>query len=335
MGKTISRRAFLKGGAVMACAAASSAVPATVRALDQEPLATLHDLRKCIGCGACVEACRDSNSSLFPKPAKPFPVMHPKRVKAEDWSEKTEVTDRLTPYNWLTVQEARVTTAKGELTVYIPRRCMHCVNPPCVKLCPWGAAHQEKNGISVINPDLCLGGAKCQNVCPWDIPQRQTGVGLYLDILPAYAGNGVMFKCNRCYKKVAKGEKPACIDACPENVQTIGPRKEIIRKAYEIAGEIGGYVYGDKENGGTNTIYVSPVPFDELNQAIAKGKGLPDLEAKKDVMADGNAMTAALFLAPVAGVAGAFFRYVSAMKKWGGTSGSLDSRQPREVTDGE
>lgn len=315
MSKNMSRRAFLKGGAVLACAAATSGLPSSVKASDEEPLATLHDLRKCIGCGECVEACRASNQRLFPKPSKPFPKMFPKRVKAEDWSEKQDVNDRLTPYNWLTIQQADVETDAGNLTVYIPRRCMHCVNPPCVKLCPWGAAHQEKNGISVINPDLCLGGAKCQNVCPWDIPQRQTGVGLYLDILPTYAGNGVMYKCNRCYEKIAKGENPACIDSCPEGVQTIGQRKEIIAKAYEIAKEIGGYVYGDKENGGTNTIYVSPVSFEVLNEAIAKGKGLPDLSTKKDVMADGNSMTAALFLAPVAGVVGAVSRYLTTMKR--------------------
>jgi Fe-S-cluster-containing dehydrogenase component len=335
MEKTISRRVFLKGGAVLACAAAASGVPAAVKALDREPLATLYDLRKCIGCGSCVEACRDSNGSQYPKPVKPFPAMHPKRVKAEDWSEKQDVTDRLTPYNWLTVQQADVATDKGDITVFIPRRCMHCVNPPCVKLCPWGAVHQEKNGTAVINPDLCLGGAKCKNVCPWDIPQRQSGVGLYLDILPAYAGNGVMYKCNRCYKKVEKGENPACIDACPEGVQAIGPRNEIIRKAYEIAKETGGYVYGDKENGGTNTIYVSPVPFKELNRVIPKGKGQPDLAVKKDVMEDGNAMAKAIFLAPVAGVAGAFLRYITMAKKMGGASVPLKADQKLEGNHGD
>lgn len=328
MNTKLSRRAFLKGGAAFACAAATSAIPTSVKARDQEPLATLHDLRKCIGCGECVEACRNSNQNRFPNPSKPFPKMFPKRVKAEDWSEKKDVIDRLTPYNWLTIQQADVQTEEGELTVYIPRRCMHCVNPPCVKLCPWGAAHQEKNGISVINAELCLGGAKCQNVCPWDIPQRQTGVGLYLDILPKYAGNGVMYKCNRCYEKVAKGENPACIDACPEGVQTIGPRKEIIAKAYEIAKEIGGYIYGEKENGGTNTIYVSPVPFEKLNEAIAKGKGMPDLSMKKDVMADGNAMAAALFFAPVAGVVAAVSRYVFTMKH-------LNSNENTERSEGD
>ena len=57
---------------------------------------------------------------------------------------------------------------------------MHCQNPPCANLCPWGAAGREKNGIVRINDKVCLGGSKCKSVCPWNIPQRQTGVGLYL-----------------------------------------------------------------------------------------------------------------------------------------------------------
>jgi len=71
------------------------------------------------------------------------------------------------PYNWLFIQHAAVKLNGEDTELTIPRRCMHCVNPPCVKL------------------------------CPWDIPQRQTGVGLYLDLLPSLAGNGVMYKCDR------------------------------------------------------------------------------------------------------------------------------------------
>jgi Fe-S-cluster-containing dehydrogenase component len=188
---------------------------------------------------------------------------------------------------------------------------MHCVNPPCVKLCPFGAATQQQNGISRIDKDICLGGAKCRAVCPWKIPQRQTGDGIYRDLLPSLAGNGVMTKCDRCYDRVAKGDLPACIEACPEDVQTIGPRDEIIRRAHEIAGEIKGYIYGEKENGGTNTIYVSPVPFQELNRAIEKGKGKPHLKPVADAMADANNAAAAMLIAPVAGAAamiGKFYR---------------------------
>jgi Fe-S-cluster-containing dehydrogenase component len=288
-------------------------VLATEREADQQ-LATLIDISRCIGCESCVDACREANESKFPRPVKPFPKMYPARVKVEDWSDKKDVRDRLTPYNWLFIQRAVVRTDGGEKEITLPRRCMHCTNPPCVKLCPWGAAIQQRNGISRMDLDLCLGGAKCKNVCPWMIPQRQTGAGLYLDILPSLAGNGVMNKCDRCYNRIANGKQPACIEACPEQVQTIGPKREIVKQARELASAMNGFIYGETENGGTNTIYVSPVSFETLNQAIDRGEGRPSLKKVKDEMAEANALAAALVIAPIAGVASAIGRYYKTVK---------------------
>jgi Fe-S-cluster-containing dehydrogenase component len=317
LGQHISRRSFLKGGIATAAGLAASSIPgaaAVAQPQEDKQIATLLDIRKCIGCEACVEACTEANTSQYPNPQKPFPQMVPKRVPVADWSEKQDVTDRLTPYNWIFIQHAEVTIDGEETEITIPRRCMHCSYPPCVKLCPWGAARQEENGISRINSDLCLGGSKCKAVCPWKIPQRQTGVGLYLDILPSLAGNGVMYKCDRCYSRLADGELPACIEACPEDVQTIGPRREIIEKAHQLAKEINGYIYGEKENGGTNTIYVSPVPFEELDKAIEKGKGKPHLKPVGDMMSRGNNLVKAMAFAPLAGIAAAAGKYYKMTK---------------------
>ena len=103
--------------------------------------------------------------------------MYPSRVKVSDWSEKRDVQDRLTPYNWLFIQRARVKVNGEEIDLTVPRRCMHCVNPPCVKLCPWGSAKQLENGISRIDPDICLGGSKCKDVCPGTSPSARRGWG--------------------------------------------------------------------------------------------------------------------------------------------------------------
>ncbi|MBW2428559.1 MAG: 4Fe-4S dicluster domain-containing protein [Deltaproteobacteria bacterium] len=308
MGQQISRRSFLKGGLAAAAGLAASRIPgseAVAEPDETKQLATLLDISKCIGCGECVAACSEANADKYPVPQKPFPKMYPSRAKVSDWSDKQDVDDRLTPYNWLFIQHASVAVNGEETELTIPRRCMHCVNPPCVKLCPWGAAKQFENGISRIDSEICLGGSKCNKVCPWDIPQRQTGVGLYLDILPNFAGNGVMYKCDRCYNRLADGDLPACIEACPEEVQTIGPRAEIIQKAHTLAKETNGHIYGETENGGTNTIYVSPVPFEEINQGIEKGKGKPDFRKAKNKMAEANNLAAAMVIAPLAGLAAA------------------------------
>lgn len=306
----VSRRAFLKSSLTVAgSVAATTGIARAAKSIyreKRESVVTLIDIRKCIGCEACVYACRQANVNKYPEPEKPFPKMVPSRVPVEDWSDKRDVTDRLTPYNWLYIQQASAVVKGEEIELTIPRRCMHCENPPCVKLCPWGALKQTENGLSRIDSDICLGGSKCKKVCPWDIPERQTGVGLYLDLMPAMAGNGVMYKCDRCYNRLERGEVPACIDSCPENVQIMGPKSEMIKKAHALAGKINGYIYGEHENGGTNTIYVSPVPFEQLNHSIEKGKGKPHLGKVKNMMADGTNLARAMLIAPLAGVAAAF-----------------------------
>lgn len=305
-GTAISRRKLIKFGIGAAGFLAATHIPFKDAHAAAKPLATLLDISKCIGCGACVEACHETNRHKYPEPVKPFPKMYPAGVQVEDWSDKKDVDDRLTPYNWLYIQKIKLNVGRDLKEINLPRRCMHCVNPPCVKLCPWGAARQFDNGIVQLDSDLCLGGGKCRAVCPWMIPQRQTGVGLYLDLMPSYAGNGVMYKCDRCYDLVAKGELPACITVCPEGVQSIGPRDEILARAHALASETGGFIYGEKENGGTNTFYVSPVPFEVLNNAIEKGPGRPHLRYMRDVMAANNKLAIALLLAPFAGIAAAF-----------------------------
>lgn len=303
----ISRRTLLKSGAALLGAAAASGIPrdssASVDPGKQK--AFLIDLTKCDGCRnektpLCVAACRDTNREKFPKPVKKIPEVFPTRTEV-DWSNRKEVTDRLTPYNWLFVQE--VENEKG--TTYIPRRCMHCNNPPCANLCPWAVITKKPEGSVVIDQDSCLGGAKCKSVCPWHIPQRQSGVGLYMKLLPTLIGNGVMYKCDMCADRVKEGKAPACVDACPKNAVIFGPRDEIIRLAHQRKEAVNGYLYGEKENGGTSTIYLSRIPFDELSKKIKPRDGYPHLLSVKDSMKKFKSLASALLLIPAGGAIGA------------------------------
>lgn len=301
----INRRHFLASGLIAAggiVAAPSTARTGAEVSPDNVVLATLLDISKCIACGACVEACREVNGHKFPRPEKPFPIMYPAKVKVADWSERQDVDDRLTPYNWLYIQTAEGEYNGRSFELHIPRRCLHCQNPPCANLCPWGAAYKDSRGIVGINDEICLGGAKCKDVCPWHIPERQTGVGLYLKLAPSFAGNGVMYKCDRCRDRVAQGETPACIEVCPEGVQSIGPRDEILTQARELAARTGGFLYGDTQNGGTNTFYVSPVPFDVLNAAVEQGPGKPHLASVGNPFVKEELLARAVYAAPLIGV---------------------------------
>jgi len=97
MEQEISRRLFLKGGLATAAGLAASSIPGATAAAqpdEAKQLATLLDIRKCIGCEACVEAFSEVNSAKYPDPQKPFPKMYPSRVPVEDWSEKKDVQVR-------------------------------------------------------------------------------------------------------------------------------------------------------------------------------------------------------------------------------------------------
>lgn len=311
----MDRRRFLKtaGAAAVIGTAGVLEVPRKAEA-GEGRLATLIDLTRCDGCPdrerpACVTACKTIKTGRIPEPVDPIPIPFPTR-KVEDWSKKKEVSDRLTPYNLIFVQKVETDLGGEKKTVFVPRRCMHCDNPACATLCPFAANHKFGNGAVVIDQEACFGGAKCQTLCPWQIPQRQSGVGVYLKVLPTLMGNGVMVKCDLCSDLLKEGKRPACIGACPRKAMSIGPRNEIYTRAEEEAKRIGGYLYGKEENGGTSTLYLSPVPFEALDAAIQKGPGRPGLGRAKRRMAGtdgiGKAVLAAPALGIAAGVAGAF-----------------------------
>ncbi len=267
----ITRRTFLAG---TGAAALSIAIPrkSAMAAISDDSYATLIDLTLCDGCKdkdtpLCVSSCRDGNMEKFPNPEKDQLRDYWPQKKHEDWSNKREITDRFTPYNWIFVQTVEVEGKR----LSIPRRCMHCDSPACSKLCPFGVNHKTAEGPVWIDPNLCFGGAKCRTVCPWSVPQRQAGVGIYT-YLQKYmpVGGGVMFKCDLCRKQLAKGGQPYCINSCPKKAMIIGKRKEIFAEAEKRASAINGHLYGMDENGGTLTVYVSPVSFESIDKAIVE-----------------------------------------------------------------
>lgn len=230
----------------------------------------------------------------------------------EDWSNKRDLKSRLTPYNWTFVDHVKVKHNGSEQEVHVPRRCMHCDNPTCSKLCPFSAITKDPTGAVSIDDEICFGGAKCRDVCPWGIPQRQAGVGIYLDIAPDLAGGGVMYKCDMCVDLLVEGKKPACVSACPKDAISIGSREAMRKLAYKKAEEINGYVYGDQENGGTATLYVSAVPFELIDAAIKADKvskkdsapGRPGMPVKvENYLSTGKGMFLSSVMAPFAGAA--------------------------------
>lgn len=97
---------------------------------------------------------------------------------------------------------------------YISLACNHCNNPACVDVCPTGAVHKREDGIVVHDPEVCIGCYSCAKACPYGAPQEN-------DL------NDRMVKCDMCAARLDKGESPACVDACPVKVLTVGTIEDL------------------------------------------------------------------------------------------------------------
>lgn len=311
------RRSFLKGSLFSGFLAASSVAQGNRADPSQSQWVSIIDLDRCTGCQdrqtpACVSACRNKNHHRFPNPKTPLQPYWPQKG-FEDFSEERNRIDRLTPYNWTFVEKISLDDGR---VVFAPRRCMHCFDAPCRKICPFGAIDRSEQGAVMINPEVCFGGAKCRDVCPWQIPQRQAGVGLYLDILPKFAGGGVMYKCDFCADQLQKGMAPACAAACPNEAIVFLPLHKAMAKLKVLAENQ--YVYGINENGGTATWYVSSVPFEVLQKALLKTKqvgvvdGRPDFKPVAPLLENTSVWASVTLTAPIAAIA---FAYMVARRK--------------------
>lgn len=172
--ESIDRRTFLKRATVAGVTAGTmlSGVDKikALAATDTNQMGSLIDLTKCDGCKGekiprCVLACRDKNAEHYPQPEYPLKNYWPQK-KHEDWSDNPERIDRLTPYNWTFVEQVEVEHNGVKKELNIPRRCMHCLDAPCQKLCAFGTIHKSEQGAVYIDRDFCMGGSKCRTVCP-------------------------------------------------------------------------------------------------------------------------------------------------------------------------
>ena len=100
----------------------------------------VHDETACIGCTACMDACRETNQ--VPEGVSRLEIL------------------RSEPYGEFPNQEYE----------FFRQSCQHCTNAPCVAVCPTGASFIDpETGIVDVNKDLCVGCQYCIAVCPYRV----------------------------------------------------------------------------------------------------------------------------------------------------------------------
>jgi Fe-S-cluster-containing dehydrogenase component len=248
----ISRRGALKVAALGA-AAATGVRKAEARERPVPPpdaTGMLYDSTLCIGCKACVVACREANGLS----------LEPDSTLYDDAIDLTSHTA-----NIIKLYDG------GERLTFIKQQCMHCVDPACVAACMMGSFKKRDNGIVTWVPNKCIGCRYCQIACPFEIPKFE-----WDSPLPR------MVKCQMCLAKAGgtepgqlqDGKEPACVEVCPRDAVIYGDYRELAEEAQrritEYPDRYYQKVYGLDDLGGTQVLYLSPagVPFEAL--------GLPD-----------------------------------------------------------
>ena len=96
--------------------------------------------------------------------------------------------------------------------------CHHCLEPACMHGCPVGAYEKDPlTGIVHHLDDQCIGCRYCVFTCPYEVPQYSAKLG-------------IVRKCDMCAGRLAEGEAPACVQACPNEAIAI----RVIDKAAAI-----------------------------------------------------------------------------------------------------
>jgi Fe-S-cluster-containing dehydrogenase component/DMSO reductase anchor subunit len=131
--------------------------------------------------------------------------------------------------NWRRVGEIEGGFFPNAHRSYVSMSCNHCLNPTCLSGCPVDAFKQDgATGIVLHSADACIGCQYCTWNCSYGVPQYNPE-------------RGVVGKCDMCHGRLALGQAPACVSACPSGaIQIEIVNVESWRRTVARAAPVGG-----------------------------------------------------------------------------------------------
>ncbi len=213
--------------------------------------AVLFDVTRCIGCRQCEDACNYEQN--LPEPDVDF-------FDTEVFKET-----RRTDWKTYTVVNQYDDKPAGAGNLYRKIQCMHCLEPACAHSCFVKAFAKRHDGVVTYDPKVCVGCRYCMMSCPFYIPAYEYHI----------APDPRVTKCTFCEHRLREDREPACVEICPAGVMYFSTREEVLKEArrriVENPGKYQDHVYGEHEMGGTNWIYISGVPFEEIGMRMDLG----------------------------------------------------------------
>lgn len=111
--------------------------------------------------------------------------------------------------------------------VPVPMNCRHCIDAPCLGVCPTDAIERSSKGPVIIDQSKCIGCRSCAIVCPFG----------------AIRFERTAFKCDQCVDRLEKGKIPACVEFCPvgalkfEKVDELSAKRKIEAAKFFVEGK--------------------------------------------------------------------------------------------------
>ena len=181
----------------------TSADPVTKKySLTGHKYAFIVDTTRCIGCGACVRACKLEN-----KVPKGFFRTWVERYTIGKDSKVTVDSPDGALHGFQELESVPVSQVAKAF--FVSKLCNHCSNPPCVPVCPIGATYQTPDGVVLTDPEYCVGCGYCIEACPYGV-RFKNPITRTAD------------KCTWCYHRITKGLLPACVETCPTDARQFG-----------------------------------------------------------------------------------------------------------------
>jgi len=152
---------------------------------------------KCIGCRHCEIACAVEHS---------------------------QTKDVLTAFFEDPVPQSRIHVEPGVNLATFPNKCRHCDPAPCMQACPTGALYRDQStGSVLLDGYKCIACGMCAIACPFDVIT-------FHQVWNVKVRREINFKCDHCVERQARGEIPACVEACKTEALEFGEINEIVKR---------------------------------------------------------------------------------------------------------
>jgi Fe-S-cluster-containing dehydrogenase component len=208
----------------------------------EKSLGLVIDLDTCVGCHACVTACKGWNTENYGAPLADTDAYGADPVGS--------FLNRVHSY------EVQPESGPAQL-FHMPKSCLHCADAPCVTVCPTGASYKRvEDGIVLVNESDCIGCGLCAWACPYGAREMDPS-------------EKVMKKCTLCVDRIyndnlpEEDRQPACVRTCPVGARHFGDFADPESDVSKLVAERGGIELMPEQGTAPVNRYLPPRPKDQ------------------------------------------------------------------------